>query len=62
MPRAPGSRPQFERLIKDLQRATLAWDEGDIDLAERILKLIAYVAFAECEERGPNDPVPEIVQ
>lgn len=58
--RNPGQAPQFDRLMNDLRRAQEAWCLGEIDKAERILRVVASVAYAESKERGPNDPVPEV--
>lgn len=57
--REPGHPPHFETLERDLARAREAWTCGDMDRAERILRVLASKAYAESFERGPNDPVPE---
>jgi hypothetical protein len=61
MSREPGTAPQFDRMIFDLQRAKKLWEENNINAAERLLKLVASIAFSEYEERGENAPVPESV-
>jgi hypothetical protein len=58
----PGAKPQFDRLIRDLERAKAAWDSGETQHAKRILNLVASIAYAESKERGVNDPVPETSQ
>jgi hypothetical protein len=59
MSREPGQSPQFDRLLFNIARAKRLWDEGNREAAERMLKLIASIAYSEAEERGDNDPVPE---
>jgi len=51
--------PQFERLLNDLRRAQEAWQYGDREKAQRILKMVGSIALAESSERDPNAPVPE---
>ena len=59
MSREPGEAPQFDRLLRDLNRAHAAWATGDHKKAEAILKVVASIAWSEIEERGEHDPVPE---
>lgn len=59
MSREPGTPPQFNRLISNLERAKALWADGNHEAAERLLKLVGSIAMAECEERRPNDPRPE---
>lgn len=57
--REPGQSPQFGRMMQDLLRAQEAWQYGETEKAERILKMVGSIAIAEAQERGPSDPVPE---
>lgn len=57
--REPGQPPQFDRLIRDIERARAEWYSGNHRKAERILEVAASVAYAEVKERGENDPRPE---
>lgn len=53
--------PQFDRMIDDIQRAKAAYEEGNYELCRRLLKVVASIAYADSVERGPNDPVPEVL-
>ena len=57
--REPGRKPNFERLFLELGRAQAAWLLGNRGQAERILRMIGSLAYAEAKERRPGDPVPE---
>jgi hypothetical protein len=59
MSRETGSKPQFDRIIGNLERAKKLWEEGNRESAERLLKLAGSIAFAEASERNETDPVPE---
>ena len=56
--RDPGAKPDFETLRDELQRAEEEWDKGNHGKAERILRVVASIAYAEAEKRGPGDPIP----
>lgn len=57
--REPGKTPQFDRLIRDVERAKLEWNAGNYDKSERILRVVGSVAMEEASERKPGTPVPE---
>ena len=57
--RKPGEAPAFDRIVEEVQRAAAEWALGNRGKAERMLRLAASIAYAESQERGPNDPIPE---
>jgi hypothetical protein len=59
MSRERSQAPQFDRLLRDLERAKDAWSKGDHDLSERLLKMVGSIAMSEATVRGPNSPRPE---
>ena len=59
MSRTQGQRPQFDRMIRDLERAKELWAEQKYNDACHLLMVVGSIAIAEHTERGPNDPVPE---
>jgi hypothetical protein len=61
MSRGANQTPQFDRMIRDLERAKHLWLLGDNDAVCRILRAVGSIATVESFERGSNDPIPEIV-
>lgn len=59
MPREPGTAPQWDRMIRDLERAKILWDGHNHEAACRLLKVVGSIALSQVDERGPNDPVSE---
>lgn len=60
MAREPGSAPQFDRMIRDLERAKVLWEhDHNHDAACRLLKLVGSIALSQVDERGLNDPISE---
>lgn len=57
--REQGEEPDWQRLITEVERARIEWRLGNRGKAERMLRVMASIAYAESKERGPNDPVPE---
>ena len=57
--REPGEEPQFDRLISEVEQARNEWRLGNRGKAERMLKVVASIAYAEASERKPGSPVAE---
>lgn len=62
MSRAPGHRPDFERLNEELTRAKILWAGGNKEASEMVLILLSSLAYAEAHERHPSDIFPEYVR
>jgi hypothetical protein len=60
--REPGEEPQFDRLIDEIVNARVRWRRGEKEKAERILKLVALIAYADARERGPTTPRQDLSQ
>jgi hypothetical protein len=59
MGRIPGKTPQFDRLIKLLTDAKIAWSVGEIKKSEQLLKIVGSIAISEASEIGPRDAWPD---
>ena len=46
--------PKFDHMIRGIEKARKAWEEGDHEKAERTLKLIASIAYAESSAPMPK--------
>jgi hypothetical protein len=46
---------------QELLRAEDAWQMGQYERAESILKVLASIAYAEANERSEHGPVPELI-